>query len=428
MRGLSLIHPVDPAQLDKETLRIYEICDGCRRCFNLCPSFNTLLNGIDRYEGDVAKLNSEDHRQIVDECYYCKLCFNHCPYTPPHQYQIDFPHLMILRKQRLAAERGVRWRDRWLIATDMIGRIGSRTARPFNWLMKRSIVRRLGELLAGVHRDRHILEFSPETFPRWFVSRPKPVRTGGAVKKVALFSSCLVNYQATDVGKAAVQVLEKNGVEVVVPDQRCCGMPSFDIGDLAAIRQAVGANVASLHPWVSQGYDVVVPTASCSLMLKREYPELRPDETTKALAKSTYDICEYLMKMKKDGQLTMDFVNNPGRVAYQIPCHLRDQNIGFKSKELMECAGAKVEVIEKCSGHDGAWSAKTEFFSLSMQIAEKAVRALRQQPADLIASDCPLAGLQLDQAGASTHVGGKGTLHPIQIVRDAYGLPKGGDR
>jgi Fe-S oxidoreductase len=428
MRGLSLIQPVSPAQLDKETLRIYEICDGCRRCFNLCPSFNTLLNGIDRYEGDVGKLTSEDHRRIVDECYYCKLCFNHCPYTPPHQFEIDFPHLMILRKQRLAAERGVRWRDRWLLATDFIGTIGSLTARPFNWLMKRSIVRRLIETVAGVHRDRQILQFSGETFPRWFAKRPRSQRAAVPLKRVALFSSCLVNYQATDIGKAAVQVLEKNGVEVVVPEQRCCGMPSFDIGDVSAIRQAISANVASLQPWVAKGYDVVVPTASCSLMLKREYADLRPDALTKEVARNTYDICEYLMKMKKDGQLSMDFIKSPGRVAYQIPCHLRDQNIGFKSKELMECAGAQVEMIEKCSGHDGAWSAKREFFELSMQIAEKAVRAIRSQPADLIASDCPLAGLQLDQAGASAHAGGKATVHPIQVIRDAYGLPKGGDR
>lgn len=422
MRGLSLIQPVDPAQLDKETLRIYEICDGCRRCFNLCPSFSTLLNGIDRYNGDVAKLTVDDHRRIVDECYYCKLCFNHCPYTPPHQYEIDFPHLMVLRKQRLAAARGVRWRDRWLAATDALGTIGSLTAGPFNWLMKRPLVRRLVEAVAGIHRDRHILPFSRETFPRWF-SRRRPMRLGRPVKKVALFSSCLVNYQATDVGKAAVQVLEKNGVEVVLPEQRCCGMPSFDFGDLDGIRQAISANIASLHPWVAKGYDVVVPAASCSLMLKREYPELSREETTQEVARNTYDICEYLMKMKKDGQLAMDFVNNPGRVAYHIPCHLRDQNIGFKSKELMECAGAHVEVTEKCSGHDGAWSAKTEFFSLSMLIAEKAVRAIRQQPADVVASDCPLAGLQLDQAGAS-HAEGKATRHPIQIVRDAYGLPK----
>ncbi|MGZ8375546.1 MAG: heterodisulfide reductase-related iron-sulfur binding cluster, partial [Nitrospira sp.] len=234
----------------------------------------------------------------------------------------------------------------------------------------------------------------------------------------------LVNFQVTDVGKATVQVLEKNGVQVVVPEQRCCGMPSFDIGDTQAIQQAARSNVASLYPLVAEGYDVVVPTASCSLMLKREYPELSRDEKTKRVAERTFDVCEYLMAMKKTGHLATDFTQKPGRVAYQIPCHLRDQNIGFKSRELMECAGAQVEVIEQCSGHDGAWSAKTEFFQLSMKIAGKAIRAIERTPADLVASDCPLAGLQLDQAGASAHVGGRSTLHPIQIVRDAYGLPR----
>ena len=424
MKGHSLINPVDPAQVDKETLRIYEICDGCRRCFNLCPSFNTLLDGIDKNGGIVAKLTHADHRTIVDECYYCKLCYNHCPYTPPHQYEIDFPHLMILWKKRLAQERGVSWRDWLLIKTDLMGTIGSLTASLTNRLMRSHIVRRLVEVVMGVHRDRHILPFSGETFTHWFASRATPARTAAPGKKVALFASCLVNYQVTDVGKATVQVLEKNGVEVVVPEQRCCGMPSFDIGDIDAIQGAIKANVTSLHPWVARGYDVVVPTASCSLMLKREYPELRPDEQTKQVAAQTFDVCEYLMKMKKNGQLAMDFAKQPGRVAYQIPCHLRDQNIGFKSKELMECAGAQVEVIEKCSGHDGAWSAKKEFFDLSMNIAQKAVRIIEQAPADLVASDCPLAGLQLDQAGASAHVGGKAALHPIQIVRDAYGLPK----
>ena len=423
MKGLSLINPIDPKQLDKDTQRIYEICDGCRRCFNLCPSFTTLLDRIDGYEGDVAKLTPADHHQVVDECYYCKLCFNHCPYTPPHHYQLDFPHLMIVWKKRLAAERGVRWRDWMLVKTDLIGTVGSLTASITNRLLENRLVRGLVEKIAGVHRDRHVLYFSGETFLRWFGRREPLTCTDLPTRKVALFSSCLVNYQATDIGKATVQVLEKNGVQVVVPEQRCCGMPSFDIGDTQAMQQAARANVASLHSWVVKGYDVVVPTASCSLMLKHEYPELNQDEQTKKVAERTFDVCEYLMTMKKDGQLATDFTTKPGRVAYQIPCHLRDQNIGFKSKELMECAGAHVEVIEKCSGHDGAWSAKTEFFSLSMKIAGKAVRAIEQTPADLVASDCPLAGLQLDQAGASAHVGGKAALHPIQIVRDAYGLP-----
>jgi Fe-S oxidoreductase len=331
---------------------------------------------------------------------------------------------MVAWKKRLAAERGVRLRDRLLIMTDVIGRLGSATASITNNLLENRFVRGLLEHVMGIHRDRRLLHFSRETFPRWFSRRAKTTPAKPPVRKVALFASCLVNYQATDVGKATVQVLEKNGVHVVIPEQRCCGMPSFDIGDTQAIQQAARSNVAALHPWVLEGYDVVVPTVSCSLMLKREYPELHRDAQTKQVAERTFDVCEYLMMMKKSGHLTTDFTMKPGRVAYQIPCHLRDQNIGFKSKDLMECAGAQVEVIEQCSGHDGAWSAKTEFFPLSMKIAGKAVRAIEQTQADLIASDCPLAGLQLDQAGASAHARGQHSLHPIQIVRDAYGLPR----
>lgn len=423
MKGLSLIHPVDPAQLEKESLRIYAICDGCRRCFNLCPSFTTLLGRIDTYEGHVAKLTQADHQQIVDECYYCKLCYNHCPYTPPHQYALDFPRLMIAWKKHLATTRGVRWRDRLLINTDLMGMVGSAFAPIANWVLRLKAIRLLVQTLVGVHRDRQVLSFSQETFVRWWGRRGGAAVPVSAARKVALFGSCLVNYQATDVGKATVQVLEKNGIHVVVPEQRCCGMPSFDIGDTAAIQQAAAANTASFLPWVEQGYDVVVPVPSCSLMWKREYPEIVGGAAMKKVAERTFDICEYLMKLKRDGVLATDFQKQPGRVAYQVPCHLRDQNIGFKSKELMEIAGAQVEVIEKCSGHDGSWSAKTEFFPLSMTIAKKAVRAIEQAPVDVVASDCPLAGGQLDQAGAAAHAGGRPTKHPIQIVRDAYGLP-----
>jgi len=422
VNGLTLINPIDPAQLLKDTQRIYEICDGCRRCFNLCPSFNTLLDGIDRYDGDVAKLTLTDHHRVVDECYYCKLCYNHCPYTPPHQYALDFPRLMIAWKKHLAATRGVGWRDRLLIKTDMIGALGSLLASATNWVLRRRFLRGLVESWVGVHRDRQVLRFSPETFVHWWMRRGAAQVPSSAQRKVVLFGSCLVNYQATDIGKAAIQVLEKNGVHVVIPEQRCCGMPSFDIGDTAAIQQAASANVASFLPWVKKGYDIVAPVPSCSLMWKREYPEIVGGPEVKRVAERTFDVCEYLMTLKREGALATDFLQKPGRVAYQVPCHLRDQNIGFKSKELMECAGAQVEVIEKCTGHDGSWSAKTEFFPLSMLIAKKAVQAIEQIPAELVASDCPLAALQLDQAGAMAHAGGKLTRHPIQIIRDAYGL------
>ncbi|HXF92016.1 MAG TPA: heterodisulfide reductase-related iron-sulfur binding cluster [Nitrospiraceae bacterium] len=426
MKGLRLINPIERSQLGKETQRVYEICDGCRRCFNLCPSFNTLFDRIDAQESDVSKLAPADFEQVAHECYYCKLCFNHCPYTPPHQYEIDFPRLMLAWKKQLAAEKGVRWRDRLLTKTDLIGAAGSLAAPIANWMMERRWVRAVLDRLLGLHRDRQMLPFARETFVRWWRRTRRAASSGSAERKVVLFASCLVNYQATDVGKATVQVLEKNKIRVVVPELRCCGMPAFDIGDTGAIVKTAKAMIRGLRPWLDDGYDVVVPVPSCSLMFKREYPYLLPGDDTAQLAQRTFDVCEYLMRLKREGELAMDFPRKPGRVAYQVPCHLRDQNIGLKSKDLMECAGAQVEVIERCSGHDGTWAAKTEFFDLSMSIAGKAVRDIRKAPADLIASDCPLAGLQLDQAGASAHAGGTRTLHPIQIIRDAYGLPSSG--
>jgi Fe-S oxidoreductase len=345
---------------------------------------------------------------------------------------------MIAWKKQLVRERGERFRDRLLVQTDLLGTLASFMAPLVNSVLRIHGLRRLGEAFLGVHRDRWVLPYRFETLPRWWkrrqhagqdqsspVAQTTVVTTqapGAKVAKVALFSGCLLNYQATHIGKATVQVLEKNGLQVALPSQRCCGMPLFDLGDTEGIRQAAAANVAAFSSWLDAGYDVVVPVPSCSLMLKREYVALAPGPGTKRLAERTFDLSEYLMRLKRAGKLATDFVRSPGRIAYQIPCHLRDQNIGFKSKELLELTGAKVEVIERCSGHDGAWSAKVEFFHPSMKIAAKAVKALTDEPADLVASDCPLAAIQLDQAGIASGPRPRRTVHPIEIVRDAYGL------
>ena len=300
MNGLSLINPIDPAQLQKETQRIYEVCDGCRRCFNLCPSFNTLLDGIDRYEGDVAKLTPTDHHRVVDECYYCKLCFNHCPYTPPHQYALDFPRLMIAWKKHLGRERGVGWRDRLLIKTDLIGTLGAWTAPLSQLGVRKPIVRRMArwDRSACIGIDRSCT-FLRRRFPAGGAEgRHRPASAPGKSRCLGAVWSIIKRPMSA---KRRFKSSEKNGVHVVVPEQRCCGMPSFDIGDTAAIQQAASANVASFYPWVEQGYDIVVPVPSCSLMWKREYPELSADEADEAVAERTFDVCEYLMKLKKEG-------------------------------------------------------------------------------------------------------------------------------
>ncbi|TLY35779.1 MAG: Fe-S oxidoreductase [Nitrospirae bacterium] len=403
----------------QETLRIFDVCDGCRRCFNLCPSFNTLFERIDAGESDLSKLQAAEYERVADECYYCKLCYNHCPYTPPHPYQLDFPRLMIGWKKLLSQDRPVPWRDRLLVRSDWIGKLGTTLAPLMNWANRTSWIRDILHRVLGIHRERQLVKFQEETFPHW-LERTRGHASRGptepAVAKVALFSTCLIDYHESEVGQATVQVLEKNRVEVVRPEQQCCGMPFFETGNTAAILKKAVANLDALQPYVDAGYDVVVPSPSCSLMLKREYPHLLPTEQSRHVAARTFDVCEYLMKLKKEGKLNTEFTHRPGKIAYHIPCHLRDQNIGFKSKELMELTGAHVDVIERCSGHDGIWSMKTEFFDLSMKIAAKAVREVEAAQAEIVVSDCPLAGLQLSQAG------GMVTVHPIQVMKRAYGI------
>jgi glycerol-3-phosphate dehydrogenase subunit C len=422
MKGIDLTAPkLDRPAVVQETLRVFDVCEGCRRCFNLCPSFHTLFDRIDAGESDVAKLRPADYEQVADECYYCKLCYNHCPYTPPHAYAIDFPRLMIGWKKLLAQERPVPWRDWLLVRTDWLGTVGTTFAPVINRMMRFQWLRALLHHVLGIHRDRRLLTFQRETFPRWLrrTRQAPPVRPPASAEpsaRVALFSTCLIDYHEGEIGKATWAVLEKNEVEVVRPEQECCGMPFFETGDIPSILKKARKNLAALKPWVERGYDVVVPSPSCSLMLKREYPHLLLTEDCRLVASRTFDVCEYLMKLKKEGKLKTDFSSNPGRIAYHIPCHLRDQNIGFKSKELMELTGAKVEVVERCSGHDGIWSVKTEFFEMSMTIAGKAVRDLQIADPDIVVSDCPLAALQLSQAG------GRSVSHPIQVLSQAYGL------
>ncbi|MDH5563535.1 MAG: heterodisulfide reductase-related iron-sulfur binding cluster [Nitrospirota bacterium] len=410
------------SDLETETLRVFDICDGCRRCFNLCPSFTTLLNRIDDHESDVSKLTSQDFTQVEQECYYCKLCFNHCPYSPPHQYDLDFPRLMAAWKKQRTAEDGATWRDTLLIQTDLIGKLGSLTAPLTNWALRTPWVRGLVETIAGVHQSRQVLPFQSETFSQWWERRKPASKASTPQGRVAFFPSCLVTFQVTDIGKATIQILEKNGIEVVVPpNQHCCGMPRFDLGDTQGMQRIAEEQCQQFLPYLEKGYDIIIPAPSCSLMFKREYPYLKPSPEMTRLAEQTFDVCEYLMRLKKENRLSLDFPQNPGRVAYQIPCHLRDQNIGFKSKELMELTGAHVHLIEKCSGHDGAWSAKKEFFDMSMKIAKKAVREIQRETFDVVASDCPLSALQLDQALDAPP--SRSALHPIQVVRNAYGLP-----
>ncbi|HSD09564.1 MAG TPA: heterodisulfide reductase-related iron-sulfur binding cluster, partial [Candidatus Binatia bacterium] len=295
------------------------------------------------------------------------------------------------------------------------GRLGTLSAKLANRANGNRFFRAVMEKTLGIHRDRNLPRYAPQTFEKWFAKRG--TRSAGENGKAALFYTCTVNFNETETGKAAVQVLERNKIAVSCPAQQCCGMPALDGGDIEGARSRAKENVAALAGVVRAGCDVVVPGPTCSFMLKKEYPLLVKSSDAEEVARHTYDLCEYLMMLHKAGKLDTGFATGVGRIAYHAPCHLRVQNIGFKSRDLMRLLpDTQIELIESCSGVDGTWGFKKDYFDLSLKVARGLFRGIENAEAATVATDCPLAGLQIELKT------GKKPEHPIEIVRRGYSI------
>lgn len=411
----------EEAALDQELRRVFDICHGCRLCYNLCPSFPSLFDAIDNNGEEVKHLTQQHIDQVVDLCYQCKLCYPKCPYIPPHRFDLDFPRLMLRAKAVRARKHGVTRQDQFLGDPERSGKLGSTLAPLSNWANRNPVTRTVLEKAVGIHKGRNLPRFHRQTFAKWWAQhRPARFSDGERNGKVVLFYTCSVNYNEPEIGKAAVQVLEHNKVEVVAPEQRCCGMPALDGGDINTAAERMRFNIAAMVPYVRQGYDIVVPGPTCSYTLKKDYPLVIEDmgEDARLVAAHTYDICEYLMKLHEQGKLNRGFVNSPGKVAYHVPCHLKVQNIGFKSRDLLKLIpGAQVQMIDRCAGVDGTWGLKKEYFELSLKVADKLFQGVKKAEPDQVVSDCSLAGLQIEYGTEMKPV------HPVQVLKAAYGLP-----
>jgi glycerol-3-phosphate dehydrogenase subunit C len=421
----------DPSALDTELRRQYDVCNSCRLCFNLCPAFPALFGHFDSDEVDANpdKLTNGQVHEFVDLCYNCKLCFIKCPYTPPHKFLIDIPKV-VMRARAIETKRdGVELRERLLSDPDHVGPVASRTAPLTNFANRNPVSRWLMDELLGIHRQKILPTFHATTFARWFKRRfgssrpsPSPSCDGSSDRpRVAIFHTCIVNYNEPQIGRAMVGVLEKNQIEFADPEgQRCCGMPGLDSGRLDLALDDFRHNVGILLLYVRDGYDIVVPEPTCGMMLKKEYLDyLQGEERAQAaeVASRVFDLSEYLIRLKQRGKLNEDFVSPPGRVAYHQPCHLKYQAIGTRSIELLRLAAAEVVFIDKgCSGHDGTWAMKKEYFDLAQKVARGLHKGVKESQADIVATDCSLAGMQITQGT------GRKTIHPVEVLARAYGL------
>ena len=419
--------PKDSRYLDKDDLRaeverVFSLCADCRLCVRFCGSFPKLFNAIDDYcteekyaEVDTKKLKTEDVRQIVDLCFQCKLCYIKCPYTPgDHEWAIDFPRLMARAKTQDVKARGVSLGDKLLGNPDLVGKIGTSSSALANWANESKIHRRFMQSLLGIHKDKKLPSFAARTLAAQLASKRKPPQSEPAAK-IAFFSTCYVNYNQPEIGLDTLEVMQRNNVDVAFAYERCCGMPQWHNGDMGGAIVAAKENVARLIKFVDAGRTVLATNPTCSQMIRVEYPRMLDSEDAKKLAAKTMDPMEFLARLASEGKLNKDFKTGAGSVNYHMPCHLRAQNVGYKTRDVLSLLpGTKVRVVEECSGHNGTWAIKNENFEASLKWGGRSFREMSEGNPQLTCSDCPLAAIQIEQGT------GRRPLNPMQILAKSY--------
>jgi len=419
----------DQASAEKELERIFEICHGCRRCVNLCTAFPTLFDLIDESKTmEVDGVARQDYWKVVDQCYLCDMCYmTKCPYVPPHPWNVDFPHVMLRAKAVKFRKGETTFRDRLLTSTDTLGKFAGIpiVTRAINAANRNGLSRKILQSTLGIHKDRELPPFAPKKF-EGRKSRSFPVKNGKATPgKVAIFSTCYVNYNEPGMGHDLLALLDHNEIPYVVVEQEaCCGMPKLELGDLESVDRLKRINMPALAKHAKDGYAILTPVPSCTLMFKQELPLMYPDDPDAiAVRDAMFDPFEYFVSRKKDGLLKADFKHPLGKVSYHIPCHSRVQNMGQKTREMLESIpGTAVTTVERCAGHDGTWGVKEEFFASSMKIGRPVFRQMSEPAPDYISSDCPIAARHIRQGMSESGEVKAEKSHPLALLRKAYGI------
>jgi len=419
----------DESALNAELERVFDICHGCRRCFSLCHSFPTLFDAVDESAtGELDSVPKEAYWDVVEHCYLCDMCYmTKCPYVPPHEWAVDFPHLMLRAKVKRFDDGKTRFRDRVLTSTDAIGSLAGIPVitQTVNAVNGSKLGRRILQGALGVAADAPLPAYHSKSARRRLGAkidrRDAPAEPVGRTKgRVVIFTTCYGNRNMPEIVEDLSAVMEHNGIPTALAArERCCGMPKLELGDLKTVEKHKDENIEELCKWVNQGWDIVAPIPSCVLMFKQELPLLFPeDEKVKAVAAAMFDPFEYLMLRHRDGKLKTDFKESLGKVSYQVPCHLRVQNLGLKTRDLLELIpDTEVAPIERCSGHDGTYAVKSECSDIAKKIGRPVARQVENAGAQYFTSDCPMAAEHIAGIAGSTE-----PTHPLQLLRKSYGI------
>jgi glycerol-3-phosphate dehydrogenase subunit C len=438
--GAPIRHPVnfnepsflDPKKLDDEMRRVFDVCHGCRRCFNLCDSFPKLFDFIDNSkEEDVKSVNSNNFGPIVDSCTLCDMCFmTKCPYVPPHEFNIDFPHLMLRYRMYQKKENKISKIPTQLAQIDRNAKFGIMFNKLINWSsnVKNKFIRLLLQLLIGIDKRVILPKYNNETFEKYSQRNIDEVNISAPAygRKAVIYSTCFVNFNKKNTGVAALKVLKKNGVNVQHSYAGCCGMPYLEQGDPKKVVEQAQKISKNLLEWIDKGYEIITLTASCGLMLKFEWPLLLPNnENIKKLSRHTKDIDEYIIDIHKKEGLAEGILEIDGGVTVHNACHARAQNMGNKARDMIKLIpNVKVDLVERCAGHGGTFGVMKKTHDIARKVGKIAGKTIAKKNNKYMASDCPLAGKHLKQLEQDTNIANDEAIHPIEILAKAYRLVK----
>ena len=432
-------HPLDwksedfysEESLHNEMERVFDICHGCRRCVSLCGAFPTLFDLVDASSTmEVDGVDRKEYGKVVDQCYLCDVCYmTKCPYTPPHPWNLDFPHLMLRAKAVKFRKGEIAVRDKFLSNTDGLGRLAGIpvVTQTVNAVNKTRLARGLMEKAMGIDKDAWLPGFAQKKFRTGASqSRPYTVRNGTLTPgKVAIYSTCYVNYNEPGIGHDLLAILDHNEIPYVLAEKEaCCGMPRLEQGDLTGVEEKKNINIPHLAKLAREGYAILTPIPSCTLMYKQELPSMFPDDDdVQAVKDAMWDPFEYFVSRHRDGLLKQDFKHALGNVSYHVPCHLRVQNMGKKTADALRLVpGTTLNVVERCSGHAGTFGVKKEFHAAAMKIGKPVFKAMANNEPNYVSSDCQLAAHHIEQGMEEAGLEKTEMAHPLTLLRRAYGI------
>jgi glycerol-3-phosphate dehydrogenase subunit C len=417
-------------KLDDEMRRVFDICHGCRRCFNLCDSFPKLFDMIDKSKNeDVESLSSDQFSPVVEACTLCDMCFmTKCPYVPPHEFNLDFPHLMLRHRAVQKKKKKLPTIASQLAKVDRNAKIGIMLSKIINWIsnIKSKFLRKALHTIVGIDKRAILPKYNSETFTNYFKNNNNLINIESVKKdrKVVIYSTCFVNFNKKSTGIAALKVLKKNGVDVQEAYPGCCGMPFLEQADLQKVVSQAKKVSKDLLKWVDKGYKIITLTASCGLMLKFEWPLLLPkNEDIIRLSKNVNDIDEYIVDISSKEGLADGLQEIDGGVTVHHACHARAQNMGIKARDMLKLIpNIKIDVVERCAGHGGTFGVMKETHNLALKVGRPTARQIKNKNNKYMASDCPLAGKHLKQIEQDTKISSNEALHPIELIAKAYKL------